>query len=205
MDNKIKRYLDRVVMELMGSTKIDFEKKKIDYPFLSSPLFSSSLSHFLSHPSFSSLRFFDYCKDKYGLTEKEEDYVWKEYRNIIKDKIEEYRSNILDKIKTGPNKIKRYLDRVVIELVSATKIDYEKEIVFPLFLISRTNPLIDSSNYHFRPSDHYRPFVFGSDTPLFYEYCKKTFGLTDDEVYYVWTEYKDIITDKIKTGRSLPS
>ena len=85
MDNKIKRYLDRVVMELMGSTVLDYEKKKIHYPFslrpfsFSSPLFSSFLLYSLS----------EYCKNTFGLTDDEIDYVWKECIEIIKDKIED--------------------------------------------------------------------------------------------------------------------
>jgi hypothetical protein len=33
--------------------------------------------------------FSEYCRDNYGLTDEEIDYVWKEYRIIINEKISE--------------------------------------------------------------------------------------------------------------------
>lgn len=88
-----------------------------------------------------------------------------------------------------------YLDKVVEFLVRGTKIDYDKEeIQFP-FPFSLSSPV---------------PFSFISrllslfSVPLsssFPKYCKSVYGLTEDEVKYVWKEYKDIITDKIKNGK----
>ena len=33
--------------------------------------------------------------------------------------------------------------------------------------------------------------------PPFLDYCRDTYGLTDQEIKYVWVKYKDIILDKI--------
>ena len=84
-----KKYLDKVVGSLVRGTKINYEKDEIHTPFLLSPFSQHSplLSTFLIPPlSFSSIT--KYCKDIYGLTVDEVEYVWKEYRNIINDKIE---------------------------------------------------------------------------------------------------------------------
>ena len=84
-----KKYLDKVIGSLVRSTKIDYKKDEIHTPFLLSPFSQHSplLSTFLIPPlSFSSIT--KYCKDIYGLTVDEVEYVWKEYRNIINDKIE---------------------------------------------------------------------------------------------------------------------
>ena len=100
MENK--NYLDKVLDYIVSRTKIDYDKGEIifpfttratPYPFLSStsPLSrlttaSSSLSFLRSFPF--SLPFVKYCNGQFGLTEEEIEYVWKEYVEIIEDKIE---------------------------------------------------------------------------------------------------------------------
>ena len=91
------KYLDKVIGSLVRSTKIDYEKKLLLFPFL-----PSSLS-FLSLPSlpfsvtllpsfhFSSVPpptfFSSYCKNTFGLTKEEINYVFIQWRGIMKDKI----------------------------------------------------------------------------------------------------------------------
>jgi hypothetical protein len=88
MDNKIKTYLDRVVIELVKDTEIDYEKKKISFLFFPSSKYNTRFSLFFSIPfPHSSSFFYSYCIDTFGLTEEEIDYVWKEYKSIILDKI----------------------------------------------------------------------------------------------------------------------
>jgi len=88
MDNKIKTYLDRVVIELVKDTEIDYEKKKISFLFFPSSKYNTRFSLFFSIPfPHSSSFFYSYCIDTFGLTEDEIDYVWKEYKSIILDKI----------------------------------------------------------------------------------------------------------------------
>jgi len=90
MENK--KYLDKVIGYLVRGTKIDYEKKIVSTPSLSFPfslLFSLLPPLFLRQIFY---RFFfsfsSYCKNTFGLTEEEIDYVWNEYREIIKNKIE---------------------------------------------------------------------------------------------------------------------
>ena len=84
MNDKENIYLDKVVEFLVRDTKIDFKGKEIFLPFSSSFPHSSTLISFpfLFPPSFSK-----YSKEVYGLTDQEIEYVWKEYKSIIKDKI----------------------------------------------------------------------------------------------------------------------
>ncbi len=83
---------------------------------------------------------------------------------------------------------KKYLDKVVYHLLRGTKIDYEKEVVYLDYII-HSNALNSTLFFSFvRP-----PFLVSS-------YCKNTFGLTDDEMEYVWKEYRNIINDKIENG-----
>ena len=83
---------------------------------------------------------------------------------------------------------KKYIDKVIGSLVRSTKIDYENEIIhFPsLFLTS-----VPFS--HFLLSSSFFLLLFSS----FSNHCKNTFGLTEEEIKYVWKEYKSIIEDKI--------
>tara|TARA_R110001599_G_scaffold95215_1_gene247073 strand:+ start:254 stop:526 length:273 start_codon:yes stop_codon:yes gene_type:complete len=83
------KFLNKVVNQIVNETMIDYRGKgKIFTPF--------SLPFYLFlpfYPSFSSIsssyrsNFFNHCKDIYGLNEQEIDYVWEEYKRIIKDKI----------------------------------------------------------------------------------------------------------------------
>lgn len=90
-----KKYLDMVIGSLVRGTNIDYEKREIIFPFSPFPLsfqlslpfkyIPPSLSFSFSVPTYS---FEIYCKNTYGLTEEEIKYVYKQYRDIIKDKIE---------------------------------------------------------------------------------------------------------------------
>jgi len=72
-----------------------------------------------------------------------------------------------------------YLDKVVEFLVRNTKMDYDKgEIQYP-FIRVHFNARID--------------FIY----PPFKKYCKNVYGLTDQEIKYVWKEYKE----KIENGK----
>ncbi len=47
------------------------------------------------------------------------------------------------------------------------------------------------------------PFPFFPSPPsLFSKYCKEKYGLTEDEIDYVWDQYKTIIKDKISKRES---
>jgi len=72
-----KKYLDKVLDHLIRGTKIDYDYKKI---------FSTPFNHNV-YPSLYLNPLRNYCKNQFGLTEEEIEYVWKEYVEIINDKI----------------------------------------------------------------------------------------------------------------------
>ena len=82
MNDKQRNYLDKVVEFIVRDSKIDYENGNISTPF--PPFFLPSSLFLLLPPS---LSFSSYCKVTYGLTDQEIEYVWKEYKEIIKDKI----------------------------------------------------------------------------------------------------------------------
>ena len=78
-------YLDKVVDQIVSETRIDYrERGEIFTPFLPHHYPTHFSFHFSSYRS----SFTKHCKEVYGLNNDEVNYVWDEYRNIIKDKIE---------------------------------------------------------------------------------------------------------------------
>ena len=80
------KFLDKVLDQLVRETTIDMDEGRI-YPPTSLSLVSYFLLPFNISLS-SSFSFTIHCRDVYGLNEQEIKYVWKEYKDIIKDKIE---------------------------------------------------------------------------------------------------------------------
>ena len=76
-----KKFLDKVVNQIVSETRMDEERVYV--PFLPQSLPPSLfLREYLSPLSFSK-----HCREVYGLNDNEVKYVWKEYREIVKDKI----------------------------------------------------------------------------------------------------------------------
>ena len=71
-------YLNKVLDQIVSETNIDYEEGRLYTPFT----FPYPFSYFPSSSSFSS-----HCKNIYGLNEDEVKYVWKKYKEIIKDKL----------------------------------------------------------------------------------------------------------------------
>ena len=80
-----KRFLHKVVDQIVSETEIDYDNKLIDGPFFHSrPI---TVFRFLSTISLPG-SFYKHCRDVYGLNEQEIEYVWEEYRYIILYKLE---------------------------------------------------------------------------------------------------------------------
>ena len=83
-----KRFLNKVLDQIVNETTIDYEKGEIQIPFsdISIDIPHSLLLHHLDFHPFLFL-FSDHCKNVYGLNKEETEYVWEEYKNIIIDKL----------------------------------------------------------------------------------------------------------------------
>ncbi len=80
-----KDYLNKVVNQLVNETTIDGDGVSTPFsPHSFSPYFLSPFSSLFPPTYFS-----EFVINYYGLTEEEIKYVWEQYRNIIKDKINE--------------------------------------------------------------------------------------------------------------------
>ena len=83
-----KKFLNKVLDQIVNETTIDYEKGEIQIPFsdISIDIPHSLLLHHLDFHPFLFL-FSDHCKNVYGLNKEETEYVWEEYKNIIIDKL----------------------------------------------------------------------------------------------------------------------
>jgi hypothetical protein len=82
---------------------------------------------------------------------------------------------------------KKFLDKVVDQIVSETRIDYDKERLY--------TPFRPSLFFSFPPVSFRFPYSFS-----FSYHCEEIYSLNEQEIEYVWNEYKHIIIDKINNG-----
>ena len=89
---------------------------------------------------------------------------------------------------------KRYLDKVIDQIVSETMVNGETERIKTPF-----RQLSYSFTLHFQ-----LPSSSSSSTSVllssFSRHCKEIYGLDKDEVGYVWDKYVQIFRDKINNG-----
>ena len=76
---------------------------------------------------------------------------------------------------------KKFLHKVLDQIVNETEIDHDEGRIYSPF----------------KPHFLIQFFFLLSTFTLFSRHCEEVYGLNDDEVRYVWNEYKNIIKDKI--------
>ena len=106
---------------------------------------------------------------------------------------------------------KKFLNKVLDQIVNETTIDYDQEeIYFPFGFPSFDKTTIFTIDFHttmdlFSVSSFYNPPLPSSSPsrpPLssFSKHCIEVYGLNDDEIDYVWEEYRKIIIDKVESN-----
>jgi hypothetical protein len=83
-----KKFLNKVVDQIVRETEIDYDKEEIQFPFFSDSSSFRFYSSYILVSIYVPSSLTKHCKDVYGLNEQEIDYVWEEYKHIIKDKID---------------------------------------------------------------------------------------------------------------------
>tara|TARA_R110002153_G_scaffold87517_3_gene216308 strand:- start:465 stop:761 length:297 start_codon:yes stop_codon:yes gene_type:complete len=95
---------------------------------------------------------------------------------------------------------KKFLHKVLDQLVRETEIDYDRKVIETPFFIPPHIPLSPPYFPDTLPSFHsffFHPFSFLS---FFLKHCKDVYGLNREETMYVWKEYIKIIKDKINSN-----
>ena len=131
--------------------------------------------------------FLTYCMDTYGVTLEERELrdLWLKYLYTLRPKITGFTIN------ESIDRKNQYLDKVANFLVDDTKLD-DKQEELTLSLGSVGFKIIYFSDFLWTTAH------FLHDIPSYFsKYCKNTYGLTDEEIRYVWVQYRYIIRDKI--------
>lgn len=174
-------FLDKIVNQLMGETIINWEEKGISYPHL------RSCWYYINDPTPHLTLFTNYITNLYGLTKEEANYIWEKYNDSIIHKIDNNREK-LGRWRGGEalneSTGKNFLDNIINKLVGETKLG-EKMVFFGDMRA---------------PFNHF-PAI--RSTEYFIRHCKDYYGLTENEIDYVWKQYKQIIEYKIKSQTSL--
>ena len=171
-----KNYLDKVVDQIVRETRIDHDEEMLYTPFSYHIGFFSSFLYL--SPLFPPHYFSHHCKEVYGLNEDEVKYIWKKYKEIIKDKIEGndgviIKHNFISESYVMDNK---FLNKVAEQIISETEVSNGK-VYFPFLsggvprkVLSPTrilSYLLYNFNYH----------------------CREVYGLNDDERLLVWDKF----------------
>ena len=202
-DDRKQKYLDKILEWFVRDTIINYETSIIYYPFSSIgptgkrlPSFFDNLKNKLSMTFPSDIHI--YCRDTYGLTPDETKYIWDEYKKIIRDRFDKETMlyHLGKPINESDDKKQVYLNKVVDWLVRDTEIGNEywfsPPYYYPGSSAGRTGfrPVYEhtfSNNYWNKNDYNYS----GLDTQLIYfkPYCLNNYGLTEDEIDYVWKGY----------------
>ena len=88
----------------------------------------------------------------------------------------------------------KFLNKVVAQILSETTIDYEKERVYTPF----STPLSSYSHVLFLSSSRFVSLY--PPPPPFPYHCRGVYGLNDEEIFYVWDQFSQILKDKINSN-----
>tara|TARA_R110000796_G_scaffold104313_1_gene214130 strand:+ start:273 stop:536 length:264 start_codon:yes stop_codon:yes gene_type:complete len=83
---------------------------------------------------------------------------------------------------------KKFLHKVLNQLVSETEIDDSEVVRFPFPPYSFPISIL--------PPNHLSFFL----SPSFPKHCRDIYGLNKDEIEYVWDNYREIVKDKIRNN-----
>jgi len=189
MDDRTIKFLDKVLKDVVLDTKLD--KLGLHLPF-----YKYATIYILSKKEISKLLknreykyrdyFYEYVMDTYSLTIEEAFAIYPTYIELLEDKFNGFKnlneSMDIINLKLG-GKQKKYLDKVVNYLVDSTKINKYKIIT--------SSPFELPDGYEKSPHSH-----LSSPTPSLHSFMnqmKDIYGLSENEMMYVWQGYRDFI------------
>ena len=189
MEEKRKRFLDKILNWLVDDTVIDRENRTWFPTFLDNlDLFGYHLNPLVISNLFINplTLFYDYCEGTYGLDHEEIVYVWGKYRVIILKKI-----NGGKPLNESEDKLEKYFNYVTDDLVKRTKHwrhpgnplnNWHVGVMFPFYY--------DEIEFYY---DEYeleewlhRGWLVGTDD---IKYLMSNYGLTEDECSRVMDMY----------------
>lgn len=201
--DKQKQFLDKVYNTIVKETIIDKKNNLISFPWYNIRL--EHLRVFFEGPNIWRDKepdsiyypFLNHCVDIYGLTDSETYSLWYNYKNMLRDIIEngEY-------LNESVVKQKNFFDKVLDRIVRDTKID-DSRITFPFANFKQ--PELSSDSLLFvsfwidgRWENHKYPGRFK-------KYCNDIYGVTYEESVILWRRYIEIIEEEVSRRLKRPS
>ena len=174
-----KKHLIKIVEYLLEDTIIDYDHTTIQ-------IIGSDIEYDIEfiHDEFFKM-LWNKLEDNYGLNGDEIVYVLGNYLYQINKKIK-----LSGSINESVENREKYLDKIVQYIIDDTVIDYDKNLC--------------KLPYLYNPIPIIPPFIIPS--PYYYSfltYCKDIYGLTGEEIIYVWEKYKSIVDDKGSINESV--
>jgi len=167
---------------LNESKQIDYLDKVVEYLVYDSK--DDKLPFDNSYISFNT-----YIKNIYGIRDEEVDYVYFKYRYLVGwDEVRRYNEYLPEPL--NESREYNFLNTIVYQLVGETIIDHEQE---EIILPHHSYPLL----YDTLPVGLLLPARYG---PIFFKHCRDIYGITEDEIQYVWGKYINILKDEIENG-----
>ena len=188
MGDRTIKFLDKVLKDLVRDTKLD--KLGLHLPFYMYGtiyiLQKKEISILLKSNQNYREYFYDYTMKTYSLTIEESFAIYPTYIELLEDKFDGVKNlnESIDVINLKlDTKQKKYLDKVVNYLVDSTKINKYKIIT--------SSPFELPDGYEKSPHSH-----LSSPTPSLHSFMyqmKDIYGLSENEMLYVWQRYRDFI------------
>jgi Fe-S cluster assembly iron-binding protein IscA len=175
-----KTHLNKIVEYLLEDIKINYLHSTVEILDGSNRTYDVE---FLSNGFFSTV--WDILEFDYGLNSDDCLYVYGNLLFQINRKIK-----LPGSINESVDNKEIYLDKIVQYIIDDTEIDYNKNLC--------------KLPYLYNPIPIIPPFIIPS--PYYYsflKYCKDIYGLTGEEIIYVWEKYKSIVDDKGSINESV--
>ena len=182
ISDKDNNFLDEVVNQIVRETEVDYVSKKVKLRFTSSYTYLDIVDAYIfPYPPFE-----EHLEGVYGLKNmSERKYVQNNYEDTINNML-----NPKDNINESTGMDNKFLDKVIDQIVSETKIDYTVGIFTPF----REFPFhMEISGSRF----------FNSTTPpsSFFSHIREVYGISEwGEMIYLWNEYVKTLRDKIENN-----
>ena len=190
-------YTDRVVRQLVDETEIDFKNSRVkldsanfSFPFYSFGARRADAENLISEPN---SNFGKYVISNYGVDETEYKEIYAMYMGIIASRLQDHDENV-NHLYLHESTEDNFLDKIVNQLVNETIIEddqYDIAVAYPSW---RTDEgfwgegvavdlllNVDKNNTNFVEFNYY---------------VNNMYGLDEDEINYVWTQYKMGVWDK---------
>jgi len=180
------KFLNRVIDQLVSETIVNDDKlyTPFDPPF--PPLFVNRNRDVLFTSPVRPYSFKEHCKDVYSLNDREIEYIWNKYKEIITDKLKSK-----ENINESREMDKGFIDKVAEQIMSETVIK----------MVSDDDGSVDGSfktpfnGIHPLPRDFSLFFKVN-----FYNHCESVYGIKDyEEIHLIWDKYKSLV--RTETGQ----